>query len=78
MTGQSRQFAFAQFVGLPEANRFLEKYYPAVSLYGPYDPNNAVASEPTKVRVAYSREKDDKDRPGKNEDDWKCEVVCSE
>jgi hypothetical protein len=76
--GQSRQFAFAQFIGIPEARRFLEKYYPTVSLYGAYDPNNAAVSEPTKARIAYSREKDDRDKPGKSDDDWKCEVVCSE
>lgn len=29
------------------------------------------------VRVAYSREKEERDRAGKNEDDWKCDVVRS-
>lgn len=73
-TGQSRQFAFAQFTGIPEARRFLEKYSPTISLYGAYDPNKASASESTNVRIAYSREKDDRDKPGKGDDDWKCEV----
>jgi RNA-binding protein 5/10 len=74
--GQSRQFAFAQFVGIPEARRFLEKYYPYISLYGAYDPSRSKDTEGSKVRIAFSRDKDDRDKPGKSEDDWKCEVVC--
>ena len=73
--GQSRGFAFAQFVGIPEARRFLDRHYPSIDLHGTYDPNNAAPAEPTKVRVAYSRERDDRDRAGKNDDDWKCDVV---
>ncbi|PQE05955.1 hypothetical protein CJF30_00004900 [Rutstroemia sp. NJR-2017a BBW] len=67
---QSRQFGFAQFYTLPEARRFLEECEPSgtVTLYG------SAQAEPTKVRVAYSREKNDQERPGKNEDDWKCDV----
>ncbi|ESZ91736.1 hypothetical protein SBOR_7887 [Sclerotinia borealis F-4128] len=68
-TGISRQFAFAQFYTLLEARRFLEKHYPSVSFYGPLQ-----TSEPTKVRIAYSREKNDQERTSKHEDDWKCEV----
>jgi hypothetical protein len=74
--GQSRQFAFAQFAGIPEARRFLDKYYPYVSLYGAYDPSRTKDMGATKVRIAFSRDKDDRDKPGKSEDDWKCEVVC--
>ena len=44
-------------------------------MYGAYDPNTGAEAEPTKVRVAYSREKDDRGPAGKNEDDWKCDVV---
>jgi len=71
----SRQFAFAQFVGVPEARSFLDQYYPAVPLYSAYDPAATSEPESTKVRVAYSREKDDRSQPGKGEDDWKCDVV---
>ncbi|KAG0650519.1 putative RNA-binding [Hyphodiscus hymeniophilus] len=74
-TGQSRQFAFAQFVGIPEARRFLERYYPYVSLYGAYKPSRSEDTEATKVRIAFSRDKDDRDKPGKSEEDWKCEVL---
>jgi hypothetical protein len=33
------------------------------------------ADEPIDVRVAYSREKDEKERSGRGEEDWKCDVV---
>jgi len=73
--GQSRQFAFAQFCAIPEARRFLDRYYPTVPLYGRYDPTQTSIAEPAKVRIAYSRERDDREKAGKSEDDWKCEVV---
>jgi hypothetical protein len=73
--GQSRQFAFAQFVSIPKARAFLDEYSPTISLDGAYDPSKAMPSDSTKVRIAYSRDKDDRDRPGKGEDDWNCEVV---
>ncbi|ATZ51024.1 hypothetical protein BCIN_06g04710 [Botrytis cinerea B05.10] len=68
-TGISRGFAFAQFYTLPEAKRFLEEHYPTVSFHGP-----SQALEPSKVRIAYSREKTDQERASKHEDDWKCDV----
>ena len=73
--GQSRGFAFAQFVGIPDARRFLDRHYPSIELHGTYDPNNAAPAVPAKVRVAYSRDRDDRDRSGKSDDDWKCDVV---
>ncbi|KAH8599262.1 hypothetical protein B0O99DRAFT_504527 [Bisporella sp. PMI_857] len=73
-TGLSRQFAFVQFVGLPEARAFLDEYYPTVSLYGAYDPSAVSEARPIKVRIAYSREKDDRAHAGRSEDDWKCDV----
>ena len=76
-TGQSRQFAFAQFVGIPEARRFLETYYPYISLFGAHNLSRSEDTEGPKVRLAFSRDKDDRDKPGKNGDDWKCEVVWS-
>lgn len=75
MVGLSRQFAFAQFVGIPEARTFLERYYPTISIPDAYNSSQNTAAGPAKVRLAYSREKDDRDKPGKGEDDWKCEVV---
>ncbi|TVY81410.1 putative RNA-binding protein [Lachnellula suecica] len=73
-TGLSRQFAFAQFMGISEARHFLEQYYPVVSLYGAYDPKQSADTQPTKVRIAFSRDREDREKPGMGEDDWKCEV----
>lgn len=73
--GLSRQFGFAQFATMPDASEFLERHYPSISLYGPYDPTQAADTEAAKVRIAFSRDKDDRDRPGKNDDDWNCEIV---
>ena len=75
LIGQSRGFAFAQFVGIPEARQFLDRHHPSVSFHGAYDPNNSAAAEPAKIRIAYSRDREDRDKAGKSDDDWKCEVV---
>lgn len=72
--GQSRQFAFAQFVDTPHATAFLDRFYPTLSLQAPYDPSQPSEAPSIEIRVAYSREKEDRDRTGR-EDDWKCEVV---
>ncbi|KAG9230866.1 hypothetical protein BJ875DRAFT_471033 [Amylocarpus encephaloides] len=73
-TGQSRQFAFAQFASVDDAREFLEHHYPNLTLYGPYDPTQAATAQPAKVRIAYSREREERDKAGKSEEDWKCEV----
>ncbi|KAK0112262.1 hypothetical protein ONS96_001511 [Cadophora gregata f. sp. sojae] len=73
-TGQSKGFAFAQFAGIPEARHFLDRFYPAVPLYGVYDPTQSGTSEPTNVRIAFGRERDDREKAGRGEDDWKCDV----
>lgn len=78
LAGQSKGFAFAQFVGVPEARRFLDRYYPTVPLYNIYDPTQSGATEPIYIRIAFGRERDDRERAGKGEDDWKCDVVCFE
>lgn len=75
--GLSRQFAFAQFAAIENARKFLDRYYPSIQLYGAYDPSRARDAEGAVVRIAYSREKEERDRAGKNEDDWKCDVVCN-
>ncbi len=75
LVGQSRGFAFAQFDEVSDARRFLERYYPSFTLYRPQDPNQAVDFEPAKIRIAYSRERDAREKDPKSEDDWKCEVV---
>ncbi|KAI6711026.1 hypothetical protein JHW43_006455 [Diplocarpon mali] len=73
-TGQSKGFAFAQFAGIPDARWFLERYYPIVPLYGRYDPNPSTNAEPTNVRISFGRERDEREKAGKSEDDWKCDI----
>ncbi|KAI9740958.1 MAG: hypothetical protein M1818_004564 [Claussenomyces sp. TS43310] len=73
-TGLSRQFAFAQFQSLSDAKKFLDQNYPIIQFPGSYESGQAADSTSTKVRIAYSREKEDRDRAGKNEDDWKCDT----
>lgn len=46
-----------------------------IHIYGGYAAARADDAESTSVRIAYSREKEERDRPGKNEDDWKCDMV---
>lgn len=74
-TGISRQFAFAQFKDIPTAKAFLEKHHPSIQFQGSYGEANSTEDRPY-VRLAYSREKDERERPGKAEGDWICEV-CS-
>ncbi|POS87741.1 hypothetical protein EPUL_000780 [Erysiphe pulchra] len=71
-----RGFAFAQFVGISEARRFLQDYHPTVFLHGSADKKQTLSARPAKVRIAYSRERDDREKAGKGEDDWKCDVCC--
>jgi hypothetical protein len=73
--GLSRQFCFAQFKSLADAKNFLERHHPSIKLYGAYNPSDSDVSDGTKIRISYSREKADRDQAGKNEEDWKCEVV---
>ncbi|RKF71786.1 putative RNA-binding protein C57A7.13 [Golovinomyces cichoracearum] len=75
-TGQPRGFAFAQFVGIPEAKRFLQDFYPNIFLRGVLEQKKNSAARPAKVRIAYSRERDDREKAGKGEDDWKCDICC--
>lgn len=65
-------------MGISEARRFLDKYYPYIYLHGAYDPTRPSDTEDIKLRIAFSRDKDDRDKPGKSDDDWKCEVVWFE
>ena len=74
--GLSRQFAFAQFATLENARAFLDRYYPSIQLHGINDSTQTGDGEGAIVRISYSREKEERERAGKNEDDWKCEVVC--
>jgi RNA-binding protein 5/10 len=71
----SRQFAFAQFAALEDARAFLDRYFPSIQLYGAYDTAKSRETAAAVVRISYSREKEDRDRAGTKEDDWKCDIV---
>ena len=49
-------------------------YYPSIQFRGSYGMPQT-SEEFAQARLAYSREKEDRDRPGKGEGDWMCEVV---
>lgn len=77
LLGLSRQFSFAQFVSVANAKAFLDEYFPAVPFVGSRGGSQNALAEPVKVRISFSRERDERDKPGKGEDDWKCDVVRS-
>jgi len=69
----SRGFGFLRFPTLEKSRAFLERNYPTVYLYGTgsADGDDQVA----KVRVAFSRERDDRSRAEKAEGEWACKIV---
>lgn len=67
----SRQLGFLRFYSINESRVFLERNHPFIYLYGPSAGDN---DRSTKVRIAYSREREDRARP-KSEGDWTCRMV---
>ncbi|KAI9841270.1 MAG: hypothetical protein M1837_000806 [Sclerophora amabilis] len=76
-TGLSRQFGFLHFFSVLDARAFLELNYPSVLLYN--SSNAEMKSEdnhPSKVRISFCRERDDRERGPRPEEEWKC-PICS-
>ena len=73
LAGLSRGFGFLRFGTLEESKAFVERNYPKIYLYGnsPTDNDNETA----KVRIAYSRERDDRPRADKADGEWTCKIV---
>lgn len=70
-TELSRQLGFLRFRTIEESRDFVTKNQPAIYFYGPSaGPND----RSTKVRIAYSREREDRARP-RGESDWTCRMV---
>lgn len=67
----SRQLGFLRFHSINESRAFLERNHPFIYLYGP---SAGDTDRSTKVRIAYSRERDDRSRT-KGEGDWTCRMV---
>ena len=72
----SRGFGFLRFPTIEQSKAFLERNFPIIYLYGKgaADGDNQAA----KVRIAFSRERDDRTRPDKAEGEWVCKIVSSQ
>lgn len=68
----SRGLGFLRFGSIEESRDFLERNYPYIYFYGPTAGNDDRA---TKVRIAYSREREDRAR-AKAEGDWTCRMCA--
>ena len=69
----SRGFGFLRFGTLEESKAFVERNYPKIYLYGNSPTDND--DETAKVRIAYSRERDDRPRADKTDGEWICKIV---
>ena len=68
----SRQLGFLRFRTLDDSREFLERNFPAIYLYGK-NPSDA-DDNGVKVRIAYSREREDRNRV-RAEGEWTCTIV---
>lgn len=66
----SRQIGFLRFHSLKESRAFIEQNAPTLYLYGRNAGNDERGA---KVRISYTRERDD--RRGKPEGEWTCRNV---
>ncbi|KAJ5153143.1 uncharacterized protein N7482_009621 [Penicillium canariense] len=71
-TKVSRQLGFLRFHSINESRAFLEANHPYIYLYGPSAGDN---DRSTRVRIAYSREREDRARV-KAEGDWTCRMCA--
>ncbi|KAJ5555020.1 hypothetical protein N7461_003490 [Penicillium sp. DV-2018c] len=67
-TKLSRQLGFLRFSTIEASRAFVERNMPYIYLYGP---SAGAHDRSTKVRIAYSREREDRARP-KGTGDWNC------
>jgi hypothetical protein len=70
-TEKSRQLGFLRFRNLDFARDFMDRNFPSLYLHGP---NASNKDKGTKVRIAYSREREDRTR-ARAEGDWTCKMV---
>ena len=70
----SRGFGFLRFPSIEESKVFVERYYPMIYLYG----NSASGDDDqaAKIRIAFSRERDERTRNEKSDGEWTCKIVC--
>jgi hypothetical protein len=67
----SRQIGFLRFYSLDDCRTFVERNFPTIYLYGR---NSGSGDRAAKVRIAYSRERED--RRTRAEGEWICRNVC--
>lgn len=72
----SRGFGFLRFPTVEKSKAFLERNYPIIHLYGKGSADGD--EQAAKVRVAFSRERDDRSRAEKAEGEWACKIVSIE
>ena len=70
---QPRGFGFLRFSSVEKSKAFLERNYPIIYLYGKGSEDGD--QEAAKVRLAFSRERDERSRPEKAEGEWACRIV---
>ncbi|KAL2008987.1 hypothetical protein VTN00DRAFT_7181 [Thermoascus crustaceus] len=68
----SRQLGFLRFSSLEDSRAFVERNFPAIYLYGP---NSGGDDRGAKVRIAFSREREDRNR-ARAEGDWTCKLCA--
>lgn len=69
----SRGFGFIRFSTIEESKAFVERNYPTIHLYGSKASSND--DQAAKVRIAFSRERDDRGRGEKADGEWTCKIV---
>lgn len=69
----SRGFGFIRFSSIEDSKAFVERNYPNIHLYGSKTTDND--DEAAKVRIAFSRERDDRARGEKADGEWTCKIV---
>ncbi|KAL9037409.1 MAG: hypothetical protein Q9180_003730 [Flavoplaca navasiana] len=70
-TKVSRGFGFLRFPSIDLSKAFLERNYPSIYLYGRDSADND--SQAAKVRIDFSRERDERPR-GDKEGEWTCKI----
>ncbi|MCJ1473492.1 hypothetical protein MMC13_002143 [Lambiella insularis] len=71
-TKNSRGFGFLRFPTVEKSKAFLERNYPIIHIYGKGSADGD--EQAAKVRVAFSRERDDKSRVERPEGEWTCKI----
>ena len=69
----SRGFGFLRFSSLDKSKVFMENNYPMIYLYG--NDSTEGDSQPAKVKIAFSRAREDRIRNERSEDEWVCKIV---